>query len=395
MPIDLRASLTSESDRLEWGESPDDDSKLFEAVCALANDLGDSGMPGYLLLGVDRTGRVVGVDESRLDGIQQVISNRLCSTKLLPHPSCSVTPYRHEGKTLIVVEVTPYPVPPLVTVNGTAWVRQASTTRRASDADILRLQERRPERSQPFDTRPLPNTSLDDLDRTLLDRQYQEHRQRTEAQDAFPDLPKWLTQRQLGRFIRGQWTPNAAALLLYGITPQNFLPGAIVEFVRYGGESIEAPISTRKTITGSLPDQLQVLWSQLNAHLTMVGTVANGIVTPYMPRYPAEALKELARNLVQHRLYESTNAPGRVEWFEDRIEFSNPGGPYGRASDGVFGTNSDYRNPTITQGLVELGYVERLGRGLELVRRSLEKNGNPPFEVMTDGFTRVIVRARS
>ena len=72
-----------------------------------------------------------------------------------------------------------------------------------------------------------------------------------------------------------------------------------------------------------------------------------------------------------------------------------PGGPFGRAAEGDFGTNSDYRNPLLTSRLVAEGYVQQLGRGVRRARTQLEKNGNPPLEVETDGFTRVIVRRRS
>jgi ATP-dependent DNA helicase RecG len=119
-----------------------------------------------------------------------------------------------------------------------------------------------------------------------------------------------------------------------------------------------------------------------------------GIRAGFVPNYPAEALKELLRNLVQHRSYEGTNAPGRVEWFVDRIEFSNPGGPFGQAAQGEFGSHSDYRNPLVTKRLTDSGHVQQLGRGVQRARIQLEKNGNPPMEVETDGFTRVIVRRR-
>ena len=112
------------------------------------------------------------------------------------------------------------------------------------------------------------------------------------------------------------------------------------------------------------------------------------------PSAELKALKELLRNMVQHRQYEGTNAPGRIEWFTDRIEFSNPGGPFGRAAEGDFGTNSDYRNPLLTSRLVAEGYVQQLGRGVRRARSQLEQNGNPPMDVETDGFTRVIVWRR-
>ncbi len=133
----------------------------------------------------------------------------------------------------------------------------------------------------------------------------------------------------------------------------------------------------------------------MSAHIADVPVPADGIRAPFAPDYPLEALKELARNIVQHRQYEGTNAPARIEWFDDRIELSNPGGPFGRASEGDFGSHSDYRNPMITDWLRQLGYVEQLGRGIRRVRKHLEKNGNPGLEVEVDGFTRVIVRRRA
>lgn len=210
--------------------------------------------------------------------------------------------------------------------------------------------------------------------------------------ESFPEIDSWLTQRDLGRLFQGAWTPNSAAILLFGESPQTFFPGAVVELVRYGGTDVDSPVAVRKTITGTLPDQLEALWAQLNAHLASIPVSTEGIRTSYRPEYPIEALRELARNLVQHRLYDGTNAPGRVEWFDDRVVFSNPGGPFGQASEGEFGSHTDYRNPTISRWLVELGYVEQLGRGIRLVRRMLAQNANPDLEVETDGFTVVTVR---
>ena len=262
--------------------------------------------------------------------------------------------------------------------------------------DSLRLRERRPDSSRPFDTRPMREATLEDLELDELRLMYQAERNADEDSGTYPALEDWLTNRRgLGQTIAGIWRPTAAAILLYGKSPQDWLPGAVVEFVRYGGRDVDSPVSARRTATGTLPSQLEILWAQIEAHLDDIPAAAAGIREGFVPRYPLEALKELARNLVQHRQYEGTHAPGRVEWYEDRIEFSNPGGPFGRASEGVFGEHSDYRNPSVTKGLVELGYVQQLGRGIRRVRLQLERLACPPLEVATDGFTRVTVRGRS
>ncbi len=73
---------------------------------------------------------------------------------------------------------------------------------------------------------------------------------------------------------------------------------------------------------------------------------------------------------------------------------SNPGGPFGRASERDFGSHTDCGNP-ITTALVDLGYVQQPGRGIMRVKLALERNGNPPFAVEVDGFTRITSRRRA
>nr|VFJ42569.1 MAG: Putative ATP-dependent DNA helicase recG C-terminal [Candidatus Kentron sp. DK] len=247
-----------------------------------------------------------------------------------------------------------------------------------------------------FDLRILPAATLDDLNKSSLFSFYETAREDDEDPDSFPAFEHWLTQQQLGRAgADGVWRPNPAALLIFGANPQSFFPGAIIEFVRYDGPDIDSAIVLRKTITGALPNQLDMVWMQLQANLVEKPVAENGIRLEFLPDYPIEALKELARNMVQHRLYEGTHSPGRIEWYRDHIEFHNPGGPFGHASEGGFGETSDYRNPLITGKLAEQGYVQRLGRGIRRVWQLLAKNGNPLLEVETDGYTHVSVRART
>lgn len=393
----LERLLRTEDERVEWKESARDPNELFHAVCALANDLGGTGTPGYLLIGVTRGGKVVGIpgDDTALDEQQRHIADRLRSTKILPTPSFDIDPAIREGRTALVVRVVPYPVPPVVEVNRVAWVRSGSTTRRATDADLARLRERRPESLLPFDSRAVPLATLDDLDTVRLRDEHAAAREANGAPVTFPEFEAWLTQMDLGKRVQGTWRPCAASILVHGKSPQSLFPGAVIEFARYGGRDISDTVTMRRTVTGSLPDQLDAVWALLAANLTELPAAPEGIREAYASEYPIEALRELVRNMVQHRQFDATHAPGRIEWYDDRIELSNPGRPFGRASEGEFGTHSDYRNPGVTKLLVRLGYVQRLGRGVRLVRRLLEQNGNPPLEAVMDGFTRVILRRRS
>jgi ATP-dependent DNA helicase RecG len=395
---ELQQALTGESPRVEWKESDKDAGMILRAVCALANDLGNSGQPGYLVLGIRDDGHLCGLGYPEMvarDQAQQALASRLGTIKLLPNPSVAIHPFVRDSAWIMVVRVEPYPVPPVVKVDQVAWVRVGTVTRRATDADLLRLEERRPEHGKPFDLRVVPGAMLDELDLRRLAALHAVARDAAGDPEAFPELEWWLGQRELASFREGRWQPNATALLLFGTSPQSHVPGAYVEMVGYHGDDYDSPVAWRHTVSGTVIDQLEDIWKDIQARVVDAPVLDEGMRTSYGPLYPLEALRELARNMLQHRLYEGTRAPSRISWFSDRVVFNNPGGPFGRASEGELGSHSDYRNPTLTRELAAQGYVERLGRGLLLARRNLERNGNPPLEVSTDGFTTITVRPRA
>lgn len=388
--------LRTETDRIEWKQSLRAADGIQQAVCALANDLGGSGLPGYVLVGVGKEGNVTGLDtRETIDEAQQSLANRLHDIGLQPTPSVSVTAVEPQaGRHVLVAEVTPYAVPPLVTLRGVAWVRVGTTTRRATDADQARLRERRPENRQPFDLRLVQSATAEDLEMDALENRYRAARLSDEDAESFPPVESWLVQQELGRSSGGVFVPNVTALLLFGKSPQIYFPGAYVDLARYAGADLDAPVSFRHTVTGTLPNQLDALWGHIRAGIVSAPHRDGGLREQYVEEYPASAIEELVRNLVQHRAYDLSHAPARIEWFDDRIELSNPGGPFGHASEGEFGAFSDYRNPTLTRMLSELGYVQRLGRGVRRARAALEKFGCPPLEAETNGYTRVIIRKR-
>ena len=107
------------------------------------------------------------------------------------------------------------------------------------------------------------------------------------------------------------------------------------------------------------------------------------------------ALQQLVRNAVMHRDYETSNAPVRLTWFDDRIEIQNPGGPYGQVTRDNFGQPgiTDYRNPNVAEAMRNLGFVQRFGVGIEIARSTLRENGNPPPEYSVQD-THVLVTVR-
>ena len=85
---------------------------------------------------------------------------------------------------------------------------------------------------------------------------------------------------------------------------------------------------------------------------------------------------------VQLNTRESTNAPVHVNWYDDRIEISNPGGPYGNVTIQNFGQPgyADYRNPHVAEAMRVLGLVQRFGVGIQIAQAALRDNGSPPLK---------------
>ena len=74
-----------------------------------------------------------------------------------------------------------------------------------------------------------------------------------------------------------------------------------------------------------------------------------------------------------HRIYESTNAPTRVYWYDDRIEIMNPGGPFGVVTKENFGQPgiTDYRNPNLADAIKVMGFVQKFGLGIQLAKNEV------------------------
>ena len=99
-------------------------------------------------------------------------------------------------------------------------------------------------------------------------------------------------------------------------------------------------------------------------------------------------------NSVMHRSYEGSNAPTKFYEYADRIEIDNPGNLYGKARIENFPNENDYRNPVLAEAMKTLGYVNKFGRGINMLQDVLTENGNTSAQFVLDDITtfKVVVR---
>ena len=171
-------------------------------------------------------------------------------------------------------------------------------------------------------------------------------------------------------------------LLVVGKALADFLPGAYVQFLRIAGTKLSDPITNQKELHGPMPELLRRIDEILEANISVATDITSGQVEIRRPDYPLAALQQVVRNAIIHRDYETSNAPAMITWFEDRIEIHNPGGPFGQVTVENFGKPgiTDYRNPHVAEAAKTLGFVQRFGVGIEVARKSLIDNENPPLD---------------
>jgi ATP-dependent DNA helicase RecG len=380
-----------ESDRVERKASISDKDKLRQAVCAFANDLPNHQNSGVLFIGVNDDGSCANLLIT--EQLLLTLSDMRSDGNITPFPTMTVQKRTLGRCEIAVVVVEPADAPP-VRYSGRICVRVGPRRAIATPEEERRLAEKSRSKNLPFDLAPITSASFSDLDLDYFRRGYLPLSIAPEVlEENHRPMEQQLTSL---RFITAETAPSPTVLgiLTVGKEPRQFLPGAYIQFLRIEGTELIDPIKDQKEIDGSLQEMLRLLDEIFQVHISVASDITQSVEIRH-PDYPLKALQQLARNAVLHRNYQGTNAPVRIYWFSDRIEIHSPGGPFGQVTQQNFGQAgiTDYRNPHLAEVIKNLGYVQRFGMGIQIARKELEKNGNPPPEFnVEDANVLVIVR---
>ena len=390
----LQIISAGESDRVEFkeslaGESP---KRIREAICAFANDLPDHRKPGYIVIGVNGKGEFVG--SAVTDEMIRQLADMKSDGHILPLPSMTVEKRVLEGSQVALVTVQVSDSPP-VRCRGVIRIRTGSRRDIATGQDERILNERRARGYSSFDVEPIPTAGLTDLD--LIRFRY-EYLEKAFSQEVL-SINERSIEEQLAatKMIASADKPAATVLgiLTIGKSPQDYLPGAYIQFLRIAGNKWGDDVVDSEAIQGTFPDVLRRVNEKLQAHNSLAIDFLSSPVERRTETYPVEALLQFVNNAVMHRIYEGTNSPVRVYWFNDFIEIMSPGGPYGVVTIENFGQQvTDYRNRNLADAMRTLGFVQQFGFGIPAAKGLLRDAGNPePIFKVDNSFVSVIVKS--
>jgi ATP-dependent DNA helicase RecG len=385
-----------EADRVERKASLSNTDRIREAICAFANDLPDHRTPGVIFVGANDDGSCTGLPIT--DQVLLTLADMRSDGNIVPFPSLTVQKKMLNNCEMAVVIVQSAEAPP-VRFQGRVWIRVGPRRAIATLEEERRLTEKRRARDWPFDLQPVRAATLLDLDLDLFTRSYLPASVAPEVlAENRRSIEQQLASLRLVTRDAAETIPTVVGVLVLAKDPLQFIPGAYVQFLRIDGDKLTDPIRDGVVISGPLPELLQVLEQKVEAHIETARDFTSGSVEFARPDYPMIALQQLTRNAILHRSYEGTNAPVRINWFSDRIEILNPGGPFGQVSKANFGTAgiTDYRNSYLAEAMRNLGYVQKFGVGISLAKNELQKNGNPPLEFQVeDSYVLAVMRKRS
>jgi len=183
---------------------------------------------------------------------------------------------------------------------------------------------------------------------------------------------------------RGNY-PTVAGILLFAKDVERFLTNDMI-VVRYAGREMSDEF-IREDIRGTLPEQVRRAESAVLANLR-TGARISSLRREDQLESPPRAVREAIVNAVAHRDYGVHGDGIRISIFSDRMEFYSPGRLPGHVTVENIADERFSRNAVLVQVLSDMGFIERLGYGIDRMIRWMAEAGLPlpQFRETANGF---------
>jgi len=348
--------------------------RLAETLAAFANNDG-----GVVLLGVDpKTNVVRGLRSADAALDKSLAAGLRCEPPLiLPRPELVTL----EEKNILVIHV-PSGLPHAYSLHGKYLARTGKKNNALGPRQLRQLLRERGEAN--FEQLAVPGATLDDLDASAVQKYADRFLGDAPVKrEAIIDL---LSRR--GCLVKdgNVWRPTTSGYLLFGKEPQRVFASAEILLARYTGKQMTDEF-LREVVRGSLPDQVRRVEAWLTANMRK-GARIDALQRTERTEYPLPAVREAIVNAVAHRDYAIRGDEIRVMMFSDRVEVYSPGRLPGHVTLDNLVDERFSRNEVIAQVLADLGFIERLGYGIDRMIRIMREWGLPAprFTETANGF---------
>ena len=354
---------------------------------------------GMVLLGVEDDGTVTGLVRRNL---KEWVMNT-CRERIRPAIVPFFDMFRgfRDTNDIAIVRVTRgYGVHALWHDNTNRYLMRVGTqSREASQEELGRLVQHRG--SMRAELQPVSGATLANLDRNRLRNYFGEIRQQDVPADE--DAQGWQSLL-VNTQIMAEDGVTVGGMLLFGKTPNHFLPHAGIDAVAYAGTERDDGARERATLRGPMAPLLgqggNIIENGLVEQAMEFVQRYTGVVVEEQgnrrsgrPVYPSVALREAIVNALIHRDYMLTSTNIELAIFSDRLEIVSPGRlPNGMTLDRMRAGTRSSRNQLLNDVMRDYRCPERMRTGVprNIIGGMYEHSGTEPDLIEKD--ERFIVR---
>ena len=364
---DLKQRITQgENATAEFKENFD--REVIETAAAFANTNG-----GVILIGVSDQREIRGITVGK-ETLRDV-SNRI-SQATEPRVVLEIESVDMEGKSVLLIRIAECRIKP-VSVKGVCYRRVGNSNRVMSPQEIAQMHLNTV--GQSWDQLSVTRAGIDDI----ADKKVEWYLTRRETTRNVAK-PQDMSLTALLRNIDGlsdEETPTHAGILFFGKYPQRFFQNAQLRVVRFKGTSVTHPVIDRLDCSGALWEMVNAAEEFIRKNIRLLSfRTSKSFQRDDKFEYPLEALREAIINALIHRNYQK-HSDVRVFIFDNRVEVINPGTfPEGVSPDAPV---HEPVNPILSQFMYDVGFIERYGSGIRMMKRLSEEWGNkaPRYEL--------------
>jgi ATP-dependent DNA helicase RecG len=197
-----------------------------------------------------------------------------------------------------------------------------------------------------------------------------------------------IAERQEGRIIL-----NNTGILFFSKNLDDIYFHTAVTCALYKGTE-KVDVLDRRDLNEDLISSIDGAMIFLKQYIPVRYEMTGGPRRREVPEVPYDALREAVINAVAHRDYFEKGANVMVEMFDDRIEITSYGGLVKSLKPEDFGKKSVLRNPNIANLLQRARYIEKMGTGINKIKRLVAEAGLPPVKFEFNMFFTVIFKRK-
>lgn len=351
---------------------------IIRLICSYLN-----GEGGWIIVG--HTGvKLVGlsdIDDNTLNNLKNNVNKRI-----FPQPLIYIQQDVLDNKNIILINVLKGARQPY-SVDNKYYVRSGKVTREASPDDISRLLRSSNEYTSTWEKLSSIDATFNNLDKDEIQKTIIEGNRLGKGSNIPDEMEGFLSYFQLADYN----SVKNGAIVLFGIHPIEFLPQCRIRITIMLSGKIGNKYEDTEIIEDNLFASFNSVHDYFRRNIPIVSEFKNDNWDRIsIEKYPSDALDEAIVNALVHRDYGDISGDITINIYSSKIEIINSGEiPTGIIDNKVIKPHhSILRNPAIAHMFYLRGKMEKLGRGLTLIKERFKERGlQDPEWTFLNGYT--------